>query len=287
MKHLLWKVLALLHLEATAVSTQRKLINAIRFCREQVPWLVRPASRVAIDGLPTPPPKLAFLVTGYHDLEYFYKSGLMGAESIREILAGKSLDINGAEFTLDFGYGCGRITRHWKTLTGPDLPGTDYNPRLIERCLLSLPFAQFNTDELASRLRYADGQFHFVYAISGFTHPSEGLQHFWIAEPTRMLEPGGFLLITVQRSGRFFQLTPAEIQRFESGQVVVRREGKEGTNACSAYHPEQYVRQKLARELTVVDLVPGGAKDGNQDMVLLQKQSSMSRASAHQDSRPE
>jgi len=92
-------------------------------------------------------------------------------------------------------------------------------------------------------------------------------------ELTRVLKPGGYLYLTVHGTTRIHELTREERKKYDSGQLVIRREKHSGHNVCKVFHPEQYVRQVLAKGLTVVDFQPGGAKDADQDAFLLQKPS--------------
>jgi hypothetical protein len=87
----------------------------------------------------------------------------------------------------------------------------------------------------------------------------------------RVLKPGGVLLITVHGESRLCQMDPEDRQRFLSGQLVVKREAAVGTNVCGAYHPEQWVRDNLTKRFEVVDFIPRGARDANQDIFLLRK----------------
>ena len=223
------------------------------------------------DGLPAPPPELVYLVTGQWSIEAFYHNGLLGADCIRRILEKNGLTVDAFESILDFGCGAGRIMRHWRTLRGPKLHGTDYNPHMVKWCQKSLTFARFTLSDSSSRTQYEDEQFDFIYVISVFTHLAEARQRFWIEELTRILKPGGYLLITVHGSTHLMYLTPEQRQEFEAGRLIVVNEEYSGTNHCATYHPEQYVRNSLCQGLTVVDVVPGGAKDANQDAFLLQK----------------
>ena len=225
----------------------------------------------APDGLPLPPPEMIRLVAGIENTAVFYWGGVLGARWIKGILAKNGLDINQFGAILDFGCGCGRVMRHWESLTGPQLFGTDYNPYLIEWCRRSLLFAQFQTNALAPPLSYEDGQFDLIYTISIFTHLEERLQMLWMEELKRVLKPGGKLLLTVHGLTHLKQLNVEQRARFEAGDVVVSRPEHSGDNECGAYHPEAYVRRSLAKEFVVVDFVPGGAKDANQDVFLLQK----------------
>ncbi len=269
MKHVIINLLEVFNLRAFAINirnrckylTNFRLLNRnARFRKKGIP-----------DGLPLPPPQLVLLVTGHYDIEIFYRNGVLGSECIKDILEKNRLNINKFDYILDFGCGCGRIIRHWKTLRGPELYGSDYNPILIRWCQKALSFANFKLNKLASNLEYEDEKFDFIYAISVFTHLTRELQNFWISELRRVLKPSGFLFITTHGTTRLHQLSSEERERFESGQLVIRYNEYVGTNICGAYHPEQYVRQNLAKGFTIIDFIPGGAKDANQDVFLLMK----------------
>ncbi len=225
----------------------------------------------APDGLPLPPLELIYTIGQEYDLDHFYRQSVLGAESIQTILASRGADIASFSAILDFGCGCGRLLRRWKALNGTQVYGTDYNERLVEWCRASLPFARVSVNPAASRLTYEDDKFDFIYTISVFTHLSEEVQHFWIRELGRVLKPGGYLYVTVLGSTRLHQLRPEERTRFESGELVLRNTRYSGKNVCEAFHPERFVREKLADGLTVLDFVPGGAQDANQDVYLMQK----------------
>jgi hypothetical protein len=68
------------------------------------------------------------------------------------------------------------------------------------------------------------------------------------------------------------RLDPDERAQFEDGRLVVRWGEVVGSNLCSAYHPEQYLRDTFAEGFAFLELDPEGAR-GNptQDLVLLQK----------------
>ena len=84
--------------------------------------------------------------------------------------------------------------------------------------------------------------------------------------------PGGHLLISTHGSAYVDRLAEPERVMFQSGQTVVRRGAIAGSNWCTTFHPEQAVRERLARGFEVVDFVPRGAR-GNpvQDLTLLRK----------------
>lgn len=108
------------------------------------------------EGLPFPPARLVYLVTNTYRYAWFYDSGIIGAQCIRDILEKNNYKINEFTSILDFGCGCGRMMRHWKTLRGPNLYGSDYNPVLVEWCRKNLSFAGFAVNGPASRLIYED-----------------------------------------------------------------------------------------------------------------------------------
>jgi SAM-dependent methyltransferase len=246
-------------------------------------WAGRPDWRIACwnsgyrlagapDGLPIPPTRLILLTILSREVSWFLRSGRMGRDSILHVLQRNGLSIADFDAILDFGCGCGRIMRYWKTLDGPQLRGTDYNPDLISWCRKKLNgYAEFDTNELEPPLIYEGERFDFVYTISVFTHLPESLQRAWIDELGRIIKPGGFLFMTVHGDSRLFQLDAEERERFRSGQLVVKRGSVAGTNWCAAYHPERYVRDHLAADFKVIDFVPRGSRDTDQDAYLLKK----------------
>jgi SAM-dependent methyltransferase len=230
------------------------------------------------DEPPLPPPRLVYAVGGHFDLEEYCESGEVHADLIRDVLAQNERDIERCQSVLDFGCGCGRVLRQWRGIPGIELHGCDRDERLVAWCRRSLDFAEFRVNHLEPPLPYAGGQFDFVYAISVFTHLTEELQHAWMAELERVLAPGGVLLITTKGHSRIGPLDDAERARFEDGELVVRSPRYAGRNLCAAYHPERYVRERLAVGLRVLDFRPAqnGAAPSmdvfaqSQDVFLLQ-----------------
>ena len=225
----------------------------------------------APDGLPMPSPKLVYLVTGQFDTEAFYGNGVVGANSIQGILNRHGLELGLFRNILDFGCGCGRVLRHWRTLSGSEVYGIDHNAVLIGWCRRNLPFARFAVNGAGVPLNFPDGMFDFIYSISVFTHLTESSQRFWMNELMRILTPGGHLLFTVHGLSRLHELSHGDCQLFEAGEPIIVGSQYSGTNFCGTYHPKQYVQNVLCKEWHLVAFEPGAAKDANQDVFLMQK----------------
>ncbi len=226
----------------------------------------------AADGLPVPPAQLRVRVAGTADLAWFLTGGRLGADTVRDALERHGTRVEELGALLDFGCGCGRVTRAWAHVDGPRIAGSDHDVAAVEWCRHNLPFARFEVNALAPPLVFGDASFDLVYALSVFTHLTEELQLAWAGELRRVLRPGGFLLFTVHGESYRARLSPDERERFDAGGVVVRWEDVAGTNLCSAFHPPAYVHDVLARGFTFVELAPEAAKGNpHQDVVLLRK----------------
>ena len=223
-------------------------------------------------GIPVPPGDLIYLVSGHRSASRFLRRGLVATKTICEILERNGVEIEHCRAILDFGCGVGRIMRHWNALQHLALHGTDYNPTLVKWCKENLSFAEFQVNGLSEGLPYEPENFDFIYAFSVFTHLSEPLQFFWMNELSRVLRRGGYIYFTTHGDYFFPQLSVEEKEKFLSGQVVVRGAEESGSNLCAAYHPAVYVREKMAREFSLIDFIPGAA-DGDllHDIYLLKK----------------
>lgn len=227
---------------------------------------------IAADGLPVPDARRIVAVNGNPDVAAFLESGTLGAATVRDTLERNGLPIERMRALLDFGCGCGRVIRHWHRLPDTEVHGTDYNRDLIAWCRDHLTFARFGTNQLHPPLDYSGATFDLVYAFSVFTHLTEEMQRPWLDELMRVIRPGGHLLFSTHGDFYIPSLRPEERDAFARGRLVVRYEDAAGTNLCATFHPRSYVERELLAGLTVVDMIPEGAK-GNprQDLYLVRK----------------
>lgn len=227
---------------------------------------LHPSPPAEVEGPPLPPRRLMVRVTGTADAEWFVRSGRAAYEAIAAHVALESVGS-----VLDFGCGCGRVIRYWNDFGGA-VSGSDVNAEALDWCRANLPFASFMRNRLAPPADFGDASFDLVYALSVFTHLTADLQVAWRDELRRLLRPGGRLLLSTHGRSYAPRLDPPEREQFERGELVVRWDDIPGTNLCSAYHPERYLRETFATGFTFLELEPEGAR-GNptQDLVLLQK----------------
>ena len=211
-------------------------------------------TRSAADGLPVPPADLIVRVAGTADADWFLEGGRLGYETVRVHVPGEHASV------LDFGCGCGRVTRYWLG-SGAHVAGSDLNVEAVEWCRRNLPFARFEENGLAPPLAFDDGAFDLVYGLSVFTHLPEELQVAWLHELSRVLRPDGRLLLTTHGKRYRERLDGAERARFDAGEIVVRWQEVAGSNLCAAFHPPGALA-RLADRFEEIAFVPEGA-EGN------------------------
>lgn len=254
--------------EARVVRQLRALYWRARF--EILRRLSPSWRRAAPDGLPVPPQELRHLVSGNpnYAVADFLEMGALCARQIHESLRKHGAEMRNFEAVLDFGCGCGRTIRHFAHLRKTRLHGSDYNPALIGWCRTNLAFASFGLNQLLPPLVHADRTFNLIYAFSVFTHLPEDVQQLWMREFTRLLKPGGFLVLSTMPERDLPVGDEEARQRFRSGQLVVLNPDVAGSNSCLVFHPQAYVNETLARGYEILEFIPDGL---GQDFWLLRK----------------
>jgi SAM-dependent methyltransferase len=221
-------------------------------------------------GWPLPPRGLAFAVAGSSRYDVFVDGGRKAAEALRGALerAGTSLDRTGP--VLDFGCGCGRVLRHLPR--GLAVTGMDVDRAAVEWCRDHYAGMTFETVMPGGKLPAADESFGLIYALSVFTHLSLEGQRFVAAELTRVLRPGGWLVISTHGPSYDRRLKEGERDALERQGVVVRAPGYANSNYCNAFHRPWYVWERLFRVLEVRGYEPEGALGSpHQDLYVFER----------------
>jgi SAM-dependent methyltransferase len=213
------------------------------------------------DGLPLPPARLRLLVAGTADADWFVRSGRATADVIRAAASQQGFELAKIGRLLDFGCGCGRVLRHWRDLD-ISVHGSDYNRELVRWCERNLRFATFTRNGLAPPLELDDASVDVAYAVSVLTHLPEDLQQGWLAELRRVVRPGGLLILTTHGDRYRDHLDTEERARYDRGDLVVRWASVAGTNLCTAFHPKQYVRDRLVTGFELREFVEEGIAEG-------------------------
>src|SRR5436305_15224404 len=98
---------------------------------------VGPQRVTPTDGVALPPRRLMVRVAGTADADWFLRSGRAGYDAIAA-----HVPLAETQSVLDFGCGCGRVTRYWSDFHG-QVAGSDVDAPAVEWCRANLPFGRF------------------------------------------------------------------------------------------------------------------------------------------------
>jgi len=196
---------------------------------------------------------------------------------------------------LDFGCGCGRLLR---LLAGHAdvwrVTGTDVNPALVDWCRSNLRAVETDLNGLVPPLRLTDQSFDLVYALSVFTHLPEAATTLWLDELSRILRPGGILIVTTSGTSvletirnstlhqTMFGINRTEVDAIlkdfaETGLVFKRYDphviqlARAGQDYGNLFIHRQYVLDRWHdQRFEVCEHLPGGLR-GWQDIVVLRR----------------
>lgn len=229
--------------------------------------------------LPVPDGARIARVIGTDNLESFLIGGATVAKRFESFLQDR-FDRSLASFSsiLDWGCGCGRLTRHLITATGSTVTGADIDADNIQWCRDNLKSANFEHLALRPPMPFADEQFDLVIGISVLTHLAEEDQFLWLSELQRITKPGALLLLSIRGSAQMsLYKQPPELyvalQRkgFLDSGLNTQLEGvlDDGEFYRDVNQSRDYIFAKWDKYFDVLEVVDALAS--NQDLVVLRR----------------
>jgi SAM-dependent methyltransferase len=239
-----------------------------------------PQTAAAKTDIPIPPPELRHRVTGSDSADVFLTSGQLSYGDLTRALAGVGRQLKSFERVLDWGCGCGRVTRWVGAGLGGELVGVDIDPLAIGWCARHLPFGKFMVCQPRPPLDLPDTHFDLVINHSVLTHLDASMQDDWLTELSRITRPGGLIILSTQGDGAFATLAAD----WAAGRAAERRKVLETVGFLhvtedfvgspfpdfyqSTFHATWYVFTHWAKHLPILAYYPRGALSF-QDIIVL------------------
>lgn len=204
-------------------------------------------------------------------------SAFVKLEQALETVCGKRYD----DFSriLDWGSGCGRVSRYFHSREKVRLVGIDVDADNVEWCKENLGFAEFEPIRLHPPTGLASSSFDLLIGISVFTHLREDDHLAWLEELARIATDGAILLMTIHGDSNLCRI-PVDLDLIahvkQSGFMVLgQNRGLDGMISESDYYTDtiithDYVRDRWSKHFEILELIPSFI--GNmQDLVVMQK----------------
>lgn len=182
---------------------------------------------------------------------------------------------------LDWGCGCGRVTRNFYQLPKAQVVGIDVDEDNVNWCRDHLEFGKYKVAPLYPPTDLADRSFDLLIGISVFTHLRSQAQRDWLAELWRLARPGAVLLMSTcgEASAARSYWNRAHWSRWQKTGFQV---GENSPNAepiiadedyyVTTFLTEEYIRRNWSRTFEIVDILPAYISN-HQDLVVMRKRS--------------
>ena len=258
-------------LDFSYVNTESKIpykeSQNIYFHRDQSQALPPAAYRARVHGSEH---EASFLLEGSSNFE----------KTRRALLKYAGKDYREFNRILDWGCGCGRLTRHFSGIADScSITGVDIDAESIDWCSRHLGFGKFTSISPNPPASFENDSFDLIIGISIFTHLREEDQFAWLEELHRIADKGAILAVTtngtttIYRSGSFQLLRDLTANEgyldlgasFDISDVI-----EDQSYYRNTYHMHKYIRSRWSSYFEIVEIVPG-CIGNSQDLVILRK----------------
>lgn len=190
-----------------------------------------------------------------------------------------SKPLSGFRDILDWGCGCGRVTRYFYSLPDARVVGIDIDKDNVNWCRDHFKFGEYRAAPLHPPTDFEADRFDLIIGISVFSHLREKDQWEWLAELSRIARPGAAVLMSTMGEATVGRSSwPEELwNRWQETGFLA---GANKTDLdefiededyyVNAYMTEDYIRRNWSRTFEILDFIP--AYIGNhQDLVVMRK----------------
>ncbi|MBB82997.1 MAG: hypothetical protein CL931_04210 [Deltaproteobacteria bacterium] len=232
------------------------------------------------DALPIPEEARRTRVHGNDDVTSFLAQGASAFVKLERALeksAAKSFD--DLRSVLDWGCGCGRVSRYFARHPNLALTGIDIDASNVDWCRTNLPFARFETCQVDPPTGLESSSFDLLFGISVMTHLSEADREAWLGELARLARPGATALLTTQGASALCRSNAdadrvarwRQVGMIDVGVSVAASDlSPEPDRYIDCFLTPDYIRDRWSNEFEVVDLLEGYIGNA-QDLVVLRR----------------
>jgi SAM-dependent methyltransferase len=245
-----------------------------------------------LDLVPVPPSELSLRVSDL-SADAFRLSGLKAFTDLWEQVVRYRPNDPERLRVLDWGAGCGRVSRNLGRIGVKHLHGCDIDSDAVTWCAANIP-GKYELSDIEPPLPYDDESMDVVIATSVFTHLTRASQSRWLRELRRVLASNGLLLASVAgpdvarlgRSARLHTQRPGSLLTRAAAMrrlARLRRAGimdghlddhLDGIAPPDYYRmtfqTRQYTRAAWTEHFAVLDHIIRGL-NGHQDLVILRR----------------
>jgi SAM-dependent methyltransferase len=144
---------------------------------------------------PLAPPELRGIVAAVEP-DVFTQTGEQDLALMLALYRKHAANIPGRPRVLDFGCGCGRLTRFLDADPSYETFACDLNPQHVAWCNTHLRNVTTRVNRPVPPLPFDDATIDCAYLVSVFTHLTLAAARDWIADLARVIAPGGVAIIT-------------------------------------------------------------------------------------------
>lgn len=225
---------------------------------------------------PIPPPEIQVRV-GQLEALSFLQVGWRIFDSLTYHIQ-KYIELNTINRILDWGCGCGRVSRFMIESFGKErVFGCDIDGLSIDWTKSNLNSWTFTRVNGLPPTPYPDNYFDFIYGTSVFTHLTEPLQFKWLEELQRITRPGGIVAVSVMNQ-KDLTLIPQLKELLEiKGFADCRMIGSEYLVPFVdeeyyrvTFHTRSYISQHWSDYFELLEYIDQ-AINVNQDLVIMRK----------------